>query len=119
MTSFDFYMSAMKTVNELLRCRYCDDGGVCLRSDGMDFEKFRSLARGVVNNCNATMRRYSFGDTSESDHFVFSSGDLYCMVTIVDGRFASGVGVEILIRDDLLDFGEYCDDQQRLDAFFE
>lgn len=112
-------MSSMKTICELLRCRYCDVGGVCLRSDGMDFEKFKSLAKGVVNNCNATVRRYAFGDAIENDHFVFSSGDLYCMVSIDYSRFASGVGVEVLIRDDLLDFGEYCDDQERLDALFE
>ena len=119
MTANDFFMSAMKTICELLRSRYCEDGGVRLRCDGMDLEKFRSLARGVVNNCNATVLRYSFGDFDCDDHFLFSSGDLYCMVSIDYSRFASGVGVEILIREDLLDFGEYCDSDERLVAFLE
>jgi len=118
MTKNEFYLNAMNTIGDLLRSPDCEDDGVALRTSCFDGEQFKSLARGVVNNFGATIRRYSYGDSDDDDHFVFSCGGVYCMVVLCSDRFSSDVVVEIMVRDDLLEFGESCSDRCVIDALF-
>lgn len=110
MNSNVFCASAVTTIGELLRSRYCEDAGVRLVTNSMTTYEFRNLAGEIVRTFNAKLRRFC-GDQLEMVFGCFD--DLYLMVTadyVSDDR----VRVEILIREDLLDFGEGCDSVEEL-----
>lgn len=114
MNTSAFITDVVKTVDELSRSRYCDDGGVRLSYDSIEDGEFKLLASVIIKRFNAKMRRYS------DSEFLAEVNGVYVFIYIENysQRFLRPWVVSITVNEDLCDFGEACDDVKVLHDLF-
>lgn len=113
----DFITDIVKTVGELSISRYCEDGGVRLSYESVSEEDFKLLGREIIRRFNAKMRRFS----EEDLEFVAEVNGIYVMIYLhncpIINEFRPWV-FSIILREDLDDFGDGCDDVEKLHNLF-
>lgn len=113
----DFIADIVKTVGELSISRYCEDGGVRLSYESASEEDFKLLGREIIRRFNAKMRRFS----EEDLEFVAEVNGIYVMIYLHNCPTLNELRpwvFSIILREDLDDFGEECDDVEKLHNLF-
>ncbi len=107
----------IKTVGELSVSRYCEDGGVRLSYESVNENDFKLLGREIIRRFNAKMRRFS----EEDLEFVAEVNGIYVMIYLHNCPTFNELRpwvFSIILREDLDDFGEECDDVEKLHNLF-
>ena len=113
----DFITDIVKTVGELSISRYCEDGGVRLSYESVCEEDFKLLGREIIRRFNAKMRRFS----EEDLEFVAEVNGIYVMIYLHNCPIVNELRpwvFSIILREDLDDFGDGCDDVDKLHNLF-